>query len=64
MDVAALLTRIQSRADYAGQLVHLESLPERAGRYAAPSQPLPSAFAQLLSRRGFEQLYVHQIPAL
>ena len=35
MDVAALLQRIQSRLDYAGQLVHVEALPERAGRYAA-----------------------------
>ena len=36
MDVAALLSRIESRADYAGQIQHVEVLPERPGRFADP----------------------------
>lgn len=42
MDVAALIRRIQARPDYAGQLEHLEVLPERPGRFAVPDEPLPA----------------------
>ena len=50
MDVAALIARIESRADYAGQIQHVEVLPERPGRFADPRQPLPAPLQKLLSR--------------
>lgn len=64
MDVAALLKRIESRSDYAGQLAHVEALPERAGRFSVPKRPLPEPLVRLLSARGIEQLYSHQVSAL
>jgi DEAD/DEAH box helicase domain-containing protein len=64
MDVTALLQRMTARRDYAGQLEHVEELPERAGRFAAPAQPLPAPVARVLAARGVEQLYVHQAAAL
>jgi DEAD/DEAH box helicase domain-containing protein len=64
MDVAALIKRIQNRSDYAGQLEHVEVLPEREGRFASPTCPLPEALVRLLASRGVEQLYCHQVEAL
>src|SRR5678815_4791432 len=64
MDVAALLERIQSHPDYAGQLEHLEVLPERPGRFDTPHRPLPVSLVRLLAARSIEQLYVHQVAAL
>ncbi|MAT69156.1 MAG: ATP-dependent helicase [Planctomycetaceae bacterium] len=64
MDVAALLERMKSRRDYAGQLEHVEILPPREGQYAQPQEPLPAALARLLAARGVEQLYSHQVEAL
>src|SRR5262245_9769212 len=64
MDVAALLERIKTRRDYAGQLEHVELLPERPGRYAEPQTPLPGPLARLLDTRGVERLYSHQVAAL
>jgi DEAD/DEAH box helicase domain-containing protein len=64
MDVAALLKRIQARADYGGQLEHVEILPERAGRFDTPQTPLPEPLVSLLAARGIDQLYCHQVAAL
>src|SRR3954454_11541356 len=64
MDVTALIRRIQARSDYAGQLEHLEVLPERPGRFAAPEEPLAAPIQRLLAARGIEQLYSHQVAAL
>jgi DEAD/DEAH box helicase domain-containing protein len=64
MDVAALIKRIRSRPDYAGQLEHVEVLPEREGRFAMPDHSLPDALVRLLASRGIEQLYCHQVAAL
>ena len=64
MDVTALLERMRSRRDYAGQLEHVEILPERPGVYAEPSRPLPAALERLLANRDIEQLYSHQVAAL
>ena len=64
MDVRALIQRIQARADYAGQLEHLEILPERPGRFATPGEPLAEPLARLLAARGIDALYCHQVAAL
>jgi DEAD/DEAH box helicase domain-containing protein len=64
MDVAALLDRVRSRRDYAGQIEHVEALPERPGRFATPATPLPEPLTRLLAARGIERLYSHQVAAL
>lgn len=64
MDVAALLDRVRGRRDYAGQLEHVETLPERPGRYSDPQHALPSELQRMLASRGIEQLYSHQVAAL
>src|SRR3954470_915439 len=64
MDIRALIERIQSRPDYAGQLEHVEVLPERAGRFDSPNRPLGEPLIRLLASRGIEQLYSHQVAAL
>ena len=64
MDVARLLERMQSSPDYSGQLQHVEVLPERPGQFATPAEPLPELLRELLSRRGIDQLYSHQVAAL
>ncbi len=64
MDVAAFLTEIKSQPRYAQQLVHVQELPERGGRFADPERPLPAALQQLLAQQGIEQLYEHQAQAI
>ena len=64
MDVAAFLDRVQHHPSYAGQLAHVEMLPERPGKYDAPVAPLPPALASMLGGRGIERLYSHQVAAL
>jgi len=64
MDVTGLLERVKTRRDYAGQLEHVEMLPERAGEFAEPTTPLPELLTQMLASRGVEQLYSHQVTAL
>jgi DEAD/DEAH box helicase domain-containing protein len=64
MDVAALLQRVTSRRDYAGQMVYVEELPARVGRFAEPAAPLAEPLRHVLERRGIERLYVHQAAAL
>jgi len=64
MDVERFLNRIQAQDFYAGQIEHVESLPERPGRFAIPASPLPAALAELLAFRGIDQLYAHQVEVL
>ena len=64
MDVAALIERMRSRADYAGQLAHVEVLAERPGRFAAPRVARGGAACAAARRsRGIERLYSHQVAA-
>ena len=64
MDVTGLLERVKSRRDYAGQLEHVEMLPERAGEFAEPATPLPGPLKRMLAGRDVERLYSHQVTAL
>ncbi|MFV1964180.1 MAG: DEAD/DEAH box helicase [Pirellulaceae bacterium] len=64
MDVASFLEWLRNSRDYAGQLEHVEVLPERAGRYAEPNRPLPRLLTELLATRNIERLYTHQARAL
>src|SRR5215216_1947116 len=53
-DFADLLRRIPG---YAHQIAHVQPLPPRAARFAAPLAPLPAALADALEARGITQLY-------
>src|SRR3972149_1831732 len=64
MDVAALLERMQARPDYAGQLTHVEVLPEHSGRYTEPERPLADSLVRLLESRGIKRLFSHRAAAL
>ena len=64
MDVTRLLERIKSRSDYAGQLEHVEMLPERSGEFAEPLTPLPAPLKRMLAGLGVERFYSHQVTAL
>src|SRR5688500_14762534 len=64
MDVAAFLDQVRRSRYYAGQLEHVEALPERPGEFANPSTPLPADLQSLLAARGIERLYSHQVAAL
>jgi DEAD/DEAH box helicase domain-containing protein len=64
MDVAGLLERMKSRRDYAGQLEHVEMLPERAGDFSEPATPLAAPLKRMLAGREIERLYSHQVTAL
>jgi DEAD/DEAH box helicase domain-containing protein len=61
IDFADLLRRIPG---YAHQIAHVEPLPPRAARFAAPAAPLPDALAAALAARGITQLYAHQAAAI
>ena len=64
MDIAALLQRIQQKRDYAGQLEHVEILPEQEGSFSEPLQPLHEATSRLLTQHSIQHLYAHQVSAL
>jgi DEAD/DEAH box helicase domain-containing protein len=64
MDVAGFLDRIRQQPQYDGQLVHLERLPAREGRFADPSPALPAELARLIESRDIHRLYTHQVAAL
>ena len=54
---------VQERG-YAGQAVHVRSLPAREAAYAEPQEPLPGPLAEGLAAAGISRLYVHQARAL
>src|SRR5262245_35064805 len=60
-DFVDLLRRIPG---YAHQLAHVQPLPSRPARFAAPAAPLSEPLAQALAARGISRLYVHQAAAL
>lgn len=46
------------------RIAHIERLPARPARFAAPAQPLPPALTQALASKGITTLYAHQSAAL
>ena len=63
-DFDAWLDEVRGRRDYDGELVHVERLPERPARHAAPQAPLPPVLGGALRALGIEQLYTHQAEAI
>ncbi len=64
MDVERFIDDLQRSPHYADQIVHVRTVPPRAGRYADPREPLPDAAAAMLRARNIERLYVHQSAAI
>ncbi|MDW8319186.1 MAG: DEAD/DEAH box helicase [Anaerolineae bacterium] len=64
MDVQAFLDQVRREPFYAGQMVHVERIPPRAPRYAAPRSALHPDLAAQLRRAGIERLYTHQAQAV
>lgn len=64
MDVAAFLDRIRHSSLYDEQIAHVQVLPERAGQFAEPAEPLPNELTDLLQANGIQQLYSHQVSSL
>jgi len=64
MDVHDFLDSLRCSRDYAGQLEHVEVLPERSGCYSEPQRPLPPLLTELLIAQGIDRLYTHQTSAL
>ena len=64
MDAQVFLERMRRSRSYAGQIEHVEILPEREGKFAQPSEPLPAAIAAALAARGIAELYSHQAQCL
>ncbi len=64
MDVDAFLERVRGLPFYAGQLAHIETLPERPGTFADPAPALCDELAARLRGAGVQRLYSHQVAAL
>ncbi|GIW94685.1 MAG: putative ATP-dependent helicase YprA [Pirellulaceae bacterium] len=64
MDVASLLSRIQSDPRYAGQIQHIQRVEGRPPSYATLDPPLAEPLSQLLRSQGIDQLYSHQVRAV
>ncbi len=64
MDVAAFIQAIQRHPLYDEQIVHIQEISERPGRFAEPHRPLPTGLIKLLDGQGIKQLYRHQVGAL
>jgi DEAD/DEAH box helicase domain-containing protein len=55
---------LRRMSGYTHQIAHVQPLPPRAARFAAPDAPLPDALAAALAARGITQLYAHQAAAI
>ncbi len=64
MDVGHFLEEIRQHHQYANQLVHVEEIPARTGRFASLSEPLAPTIQIALQQLGIDQLYTHQVTAL
>jgi DEAD/DEAH box helicase domain-containing protein len=64
MDAARFIERLKLAPEYRGQIVHVESLPERQARYEEVVPPLHERVAAILAKVGIERLYTHQAQAI
>ncbi len=63
-DFLRFLARLQSDRRYAGQIAHVEHLPEREARHAGLEPPLSETLAGALAELGIHRLYTHQAAAI
>ena len=64
MDVERFLDELRRDRDYAGQIVHIETIPAREARLADLPEDLLPGVAQFLDRLGIDRLYTHQGEAI
>ena len=64
MDVQAFLRDVQREAWYAGQVVHVEEVPERSARLRDLGRPLDPRIQARLEALGAWPLYSHQVEAI
>jgi DEAD/DEAH box helicase domain-containing protein len=64
MDTAAFVKQIDKLPGYQGQVIHVERLKARRGRYGTLDRPLPSALHAALRAIGADRLYSHQARAI
>ncbi len=63
-DPSVFLSELRHRRDYAGQMVHVQTIPARPPRYAALQFRLSPAVSRALAAAGAERLYTHQAAAI
>ncbi len=63
-DPSAFLSGLQEERGYAGQLVHVQTIPQRPARYGKLRHRLSPATLAALRATGAEQLYTHQAEAI
>lgn len=64
MDIKDFLVSLEEQADYDGQIVHTERIPEREAVPGETDAPLPKKLAACLRERGLLPLYRHQAAAV
>lgn len=64
MSIQRFIRGLTTERDYAGQLVHVETLPEREAVVKETERPLPEAIRTALDASGIGELYVHQALAV
>jgi DEAD/DEAH box helicase domain-containing protein len=64
MDTSAFLSHLTSQPTYDDQIVHIEHIPPRAGRYAELDEPLEPSLQDCLTEHGLTRLYTHQATAV
>jgi DEAD/DEAH box helicase domain-containing protein len=64
MDPSFVLSELQQRSDYEGQVAVHRTFKEREARYAELERPLPAQLADALRREGIGRLYTHQAQAI
>ena len=64
MNILRFIQSLQTDRDYKGQLVHVETLPEREAATQETERPLPEPVREALDRLGIGRLYVHQALAV
>jgi len=60
MDTDALLNDLRSLSGRAGQIVHVERIPEHEAKYGTLDVPLPSPLVESLAHLGISRLYSHK----
>src|SRR5690606_36106955 len=64
MDIKRFIQGLVSDREYAGQLVHVETLPERDAVHQDTERPLAPEIRAALDAAGIGRLYVHQAKAI
>jgi DEAD/DEAH box helicase domain-containing protein len=64
MDTSAFLSHLTSQPTYDDQIVHIEHIPPRSGRYAELDEPLEPSLQDCLTEHGLTRLYTHQATAV